>query len=177
MPFFEESKRIEGVIIVRLAHYADERGAFLETFRKEWFPHRTWSEVQVNRSESKAGVLRGLHYHRHQVDYWYVSSGRLRAGLVDMRPEAATFGASELIEMGAENQIGLYIPVGVAHGFLALSDVSLTYVVDNYYDGQDEYGVAWDDPDIGLDWGETPTLISPRDAANPRWCEIMASTP
>ncbi len=175
MTHIEESKLISGVFIVQLSSFSDERGRFLETFRKEWFPQRSWEKFQMNRSESKANVLRGLHYHFHQIDYWYVQSGKLRAGLVDLRPSSPTYLQAQLIEMdGSNGAFGVYIPVGVAHGFLAVTDCILTYVVDNYYDGgKDEYGVAWNDPDLGLDWQTNePPFISQRDAANLRLRDI-----
>lgn len=165
-----ESDLIKGVYIVEPAIYGDERGKFMESFRKEWFPQRTWDIVQVNRSESVRGVVRGLHYHYKQVDYWFVMSGTIRACLADIRPDSPTFKQSQSIEMGDRNQIGLFIPVGVAHGFATISDrVILTYVVDNYYDNSDEFGVAWDDPELKLDWGLKPDeiVLSDRDAANP----------
>jgi dTDP-4-dehydrorhamnose 3,5-epimerase len=173
MPRIEESKLITGVYTVQLQVFADERGRFLETFRTEWFPQRKWEIIQTNRSDSKSGVLRGLHYHHQQVDYWYVLQGKIRAGMVDLRPSSPTYMATQTVEMGDENEIGLFIPVGVAHGFLALSDVTLTYIVDNYYNnGHDENGVAWDDPDIGMEWGITSPLVSPRDLKNPRLRDI-----
>jgi dTDP-4-dehydrorhamnose 3,5-epimerase len=173
MPRIEESKTISGVYLVTLQAFANERGRFLETFRKEWFPQRSWDIIQSNRSDSKAGVLRGLHYHHHQVDYWYVSSGKLRVGLADLRPSSPTYMATQTIEMGEDNEMGLFIPVGVAHGFVALSDVTLTYLVDNYYnDGRDENGVAWNDPALNVNWGVTTPLISQRDANNPRLADI-----
>jgi dTDP-4-dehydrorhamnose 3,5-epimerase len=167
MPDIQESDHIKGVQIVALKFFADERGRFIETFRKEWFPQRSWEIVQTNRSDSKAGVLRGLHYHFYQVDYWYVVAGRIRAGLYDLRPDSPTYGATQTIEMGEENQIGIFIPIGVAHGFVALTDATLNYVVDNYYSGEDEYGVAWNDPDIAMPWGVKSPLLSPRDGASP----------
>jgi dTDP-4-dehydrorhamnose 3,5-epimerase len=146
----------------------------METFRKEWFPQRSWDIVQSNRSDSKAGVLRGLHYHFHQIDYWYVIAGRIRAGLYDLRRSSPTYGVAQTIEMGEENQFGVFIPIGVAHGFVALTDVTLIYLVDNYYSGADEYGVAWNDPDIAMPWGVTSPLVSPRDRANPLLRNIPA---
>lgn len=168
MPNIVESDKIDGVYVVELKAFGDERGRFLETFRKEWFPQRSWDVIQTNRSDSAAGVLRGLHYHHHQVDYWYVPHGRLRAGMVDLRPSSPTYLATQTIEMGDSNEIGLFLPVGVAHGFLALTDVTLTYLVDNYYNGgRDENGVRYDDPTIDLDWGLTAEpILSGRDAAN-----------
>jgi dTDP-4-dehydrorhamnose 3,5-epimerase len=167
MPHIEESTLIKDVQIVTLKPFEDERGYFMETFRKSWFPQRSWEIVQTNRSNTRAGALRGLHYHFHQVDYWYVVAGKIRAGLVDMRPNSPTRGAIQTIEMGEENQLGLFIPIGVAHGFVTLIDATLTYIVDNYYDSQDEYGVAWNDPDIAIPWGVESPLVSARDEANP----------
>lgn len=168
MPHVEESPLIAGVYTVQLQSFRDERGRFMETFRKEWFPQRSWERVQSNRSDSRAGVLRGLHYHHHQVDYWYAVGGRLRAAMVDLRPSSPTHMATQSIEMGDVNEIGLFIPSGVAHGFVALTDVTLLYVVDNYYDSNDEFGVAWNDPELGVDWGVVPAVVSSRDASNPR---------
>lgn len=162
----QESSLIKDVQIVTLKSFADERGRFMETFRKEWFPQRSWDIIQTNRSDSKAGVLRGLHYHFQQVDYWYVIAGKIRAGLYDLRPSSPTYKTAQTIEMGEENQVGVFIPVGVAHGFVALTDVTLIYVVDNYYSGADEFGVAWNDPALGIDWGVKAPLVSSRDAAN-----------
>lgn len=167
MPIMEESKLIAGVFLVKLQSFGDERGRFIETFRKEWFPQRSWDIIQSNRSDSKVGVLRGLHYHHQQVDCWYVAQGRIRAGMVDLRPFSSTYMNTQTIEMGEENQFGLFVPVGVAHGFVALTDATLTYIVDNYYNGQDENGVAWNDPTIQLNWGIETPLLSPRDQKNP----------
>ncbi|OQY45198.1 MAG: hypothetical protein B6242_10980 [Anaerolineaceae bacterium 4572_78] len=121
----------------------------------------------MNRSDSQAGVLRGLHYHHHQVDYWYVIQGSMRAGLADIRPESATYLAQQVIDINEDNRIGLFIPIGVAHGFFALTEVSLMYVVDNYYDGTDEHGVAWNDPQLNVNWGIENPIISKRDMGNP----------
>ncbi len=167
MPHIQESTIIKDVQIVILKPFPDERGRFMETFRKEWFPQRSWEIIQVNRSDSKTGVLRGLHYHFHQVDYWYLVAGKIRAGLYDVRAGSPTYGAAQTIEMDEDNPIGIFIPVGVAHGFVTLTQATLTYVVDNYYDGEDEHGVAWNDPDIAMPWGVEYPLISPRDVVNP----------
>lgn len=162
------SAHITGVYMIPIKAYADERGQFMETFRREWFPWINWDKIQSNRSDSVAGVLRGLHYHHHQIDYWYVPKGTVRVGMVDLRPSSPTYMATETLEIGEANNLGVFIPVGVAHGFLALTDVTLTYLVNNYYNGgKDENGVAWNDPDIGLDWGVETPLLSPRDAQNP----------
>lgn len=165
---------IDGVRVAHLPAFSDERGRFQETFRQTWFPEADWSRMQSNRSDSKAQVLRGLHYHFHQVDYWQVAAGVIRAGLVDLRPHSPTFMQAATLEMTDAQPMGLFIPIGVAHGFLALTDCTLIYIVNNYYDGKDEFGVAWNDPAFGLDWGTQSPLLSPRDLQNRPWQAIPA---
>ena len=173
--FIQESDLIAGVKIATLREFADERGVFSEVFRHEWFPEVSWDKLQSNRSISKANVLRGLHYHFKQVDYWYVPQGTIRAGLLDLRPSSPTYRQTQTVDMGGENNVGLFIPIGVAHGFYALSDCTLVYYVNNYYDNSDEFGVAWNDPAINLDWGNTgEPLISERDVLNPLIADIPA---
>ncbi len=167
MPLIKESPRIDGVYLVQLRPFGDQRGALAEIFRKEWFPDRSWAVIQSNRSESEAGVLRGLHYHHHQVDYWHVVYGSIRAGLVDLRKSSPTRGNNQVIELNHNDYVGLYIPSGVAHGFYTITKATLIYIVDSYYDGSDEFGVAWNDPDIGINWGIDAPNLSQRDAANP----------
>ena len=86
----QESAQIAGLYTVHIPVFADERGRFMETFRVEWFPQVSWARLQTNRSDSVTGVLRGLHYHHHQVDYWYVPRGSVRVGLADLRPSSPT---------------------------------------------------------------------------------------
>ncbi len=167
MPQVEESALIKDVYTVNFQTFGDERGQFMETFRKEWFPQCSWDIVQTNRSESVGGVIRGLHYHFHQVDYWMVAAGTIRADLYDMRPDSPTQGVSQTVKMGGDNKVGLFIPIGVAHGFVTLSDAVLIYIVDNYYNGNDEHGIAWDDSEIAMPWSVESPVISPRDANNP----------
>lgn len=163
-----ESDLIHGVKFAKLKAFGDERGRFMETFRKEWFPQRSWDIFQTNRSDSAKGVLRGLHYHHDQVDYWYVVKGTIRVGLADIRPTSHTFMQTQTIEMSEDNNLGLFIPCGVAHGFLALTAATHTYIVDSYYNGgDDENGVAWNDPDLKVAWNVENSIVSDRDAANP----------
>jgi dTDP-4-dehydrorhamnose 3,5-epimerase len=169
-----ESALIQGVYTVPIRIFEDDRGRFMETFRREWFPWIDWSNMQSNRSDSKAGVLRGLHFHRKQIDYWYVINGRIRVGMVDLRRSSPTYMQMQTLEIGEDNNIGVFIPIGVAHGFYALTDATLTYLVNQYYDGGDELGVAWDDPDVKLDWGVTAPVLSPRDQRNLRLRDLAA---
>lgn len=166
------SSTIEGVQYVQFKVFGDERGSFSEIFRAEWFPNRNWESTQLNRSVSKAGVLRGLHYHYRQVDYWFPMSGTFQVGLVDLRSSSPTYLATELIDVDSKNPVGIYIPSGVAHGFLALTDAVLTYVVDQYFNASDELGVRWDDPTFAIGWQTTDPLVSARDIANPLWQDV-----
>lgn len=170
--FINTQTAIHGVQIAQLRAYGDERGRFMETFRRDWFPQVSWERLQTNRSDSRAGVLRGLHYHFHQVDYWVVTRGRIRAAMVDLRVQSPSFKQVMTLDMGEENLLGLFIPIGVAHGFAALTDCTLTYTVNNYYDSTDEFGVAWDDATFGIDWGVADPIISERDQQNPTFDNI-----
>jgi dTDP-4-dehydrorhamnose 3,5-epimerase len=175
VPDIIASSQIADVRTVQFRVFADERGRFMETFRKEWFPDRTWDIVQSNRSQSVRGVLRGLHYHHHQVDYWQLLEGKIRVGLADLRPHSATYRATEVIDLDASAPFGIYIPVGVAHGFYAQTQATLLYLVDNYYDGNDELGVAWNDPTLNIEWGIHDPILSGRDAQNPTLDAIAPS--
>jgi dTDP-4-dehydrorhamnose 3,5-epimerase len=166
-----ESKLIAGVYVVPLRSFADDRGYFFESFRKSWVPGAR-EMVQGNVSFSKKGVLRGLHYHLKQADFWVVPQGLARAGLYDMRASSPTRDKSETIELGQGNAFGLYIPPGVAHGFCAHTDIMMTYLVDEYYDNSDERGIRWNDPTLGIDWGMSEVIVSDRDRQNPPLAEI-----
>ncbi|MBS13387.1 MAG: dTDP-4-dehydrorhamnose 3,5-epimerase [Gemmatimonadetes bacterium] len=167
-----DSKLINGVQVVQLTAHPDQRGRFVETFRKAWFPQREFGDIQMNASYSDQGVIRGLHYHHRQIDYWYLVSGKIRVGMCDLRQSSPTFKATETIDLDADDPKGVYIPVGVAHGFLTLTDIVLTYLVDNYYDGTDENAVAWHDPEIGIDWGAERPTLSERDSTSPLFKDI-----
>ena len=133
--------------------YGDVRGRFIETYRRSWFPLGR-EMVQGNRSDRQRGAVVGLHYHLHQADYWYVSRGRARVVLHDLRVGSPTDGATEILEIGE------------------VTDLTLTYLVDSYYNPTDELGVAWDDLELRADWGVADPVVSARDRANPRRSEI-----
>jgi dTDP-4-dehydrorhamnose 3,5-epimerase len=162
---------IDGVLVVHLREFPDERGRFLETWRAEWFPDKPLM-VQSSRSDSKAGVIRALHFHRKQADYWYCPRGRIFVALFDLRRSSPTSGKRWHLEIGEGAELGVYIPAGVAHGFQALTDATLTYLVDQPYDASDEYGVAWDDPDIGMPWPMPNPILSERDRTNPKVADL-----
>jgi dTDP-4-dehydrorhamnose 3,5-epimerase len=165
---------IDGVKLARPKVFGDDRGAFFEALRSSWFNDRQrW--VQWNVSKSAAGVVRGLHFHKLQTDYWLVTTGSLLVALVDLRPNSPTHRAAACIPLDAAEPQGLYIPPGVLHGYKIVRDATVMYMVDVEYTGKDEYGVRWNDPALKLppNWydGPPPTL-SNRDAAAPMLAEL-----
>src|ERR687898_354554 len=165
MATFTKSDIITGVYVVDPTVHRDERGVFVETYRREWFP-KGREMIQGNRGDRQAGAVVGLHYHLHQADYWYVAGGRVRVVLHDLREGSPTDGTHD--------HRGVFIPPGVAHGFASLTDMTITYLVDCYYNPADELGVAWDDPEVGADWGVPDPVLSDRDQANPRRADLPA---
>ncbi len=181
---------LEGVTYGRLTTHADSRGSFTEIWRASLIGSldvaRTGMPdahfVQANLSRSAKGVLRGLHYHRRQLDYWTVISGKALVALVDVRPVVADPHAHAIVETRVlEAGENVVIPTGVAHGFLAIEPLELLYLVTNEYDGTDELGFAWDDPAVGVPWPAiegTPDgkpILSGRDSSNPTLLELVAS--
>ncbi len=176
MAIVTESDTIAGVYVVDPDIHGDERGYFVETYRREWFPQGR-EMVQGNRGDRQAGAIVGLHYHLHQADYWYVPFGTARVVLHDLRTGSPTDAATLSIDLGRQadgthSHRGVFIPPGVAHGFAALSDMTITYLVDSYYNPADELGVAWNDPAIETDWGLTDPILSERDQKNPGRTEL-----
>jgi len=170
---------IEGVIVVTPDVHGDERGCFVETYRRSWIPEGR-EMVQANRADRAAGCVVGLHYHLHQADYWYVPAGSARVVLHDLRAGSPTDGATLTLDLGGlpgggHDHRGVYIPPGVAHGFAALNDLTITYLVDGYYNPADELGLAWNDPAVEADWGVAVPMLSTRDAANPKRDELDPS--
>ena len=160
----ESSSAIDGVRIVTLDVYGDLRGRFCEIFRSAAMPE---TFVQANHSRSAAGVLRGLHYHRRQADLWYVPAGRAQVGLADLRRRGGT-PPTESFVLDAAQPTTVFIPPGVAHGYLALTDLDVIYWVTGEYDPGDEHGVAWNDPTLAIPWQiDAEPVVSERDAKNP----------
>jgi dTDP-4-dehydrorhamnose 3,5-epimerase len=168
-----ESDQIAGVWIVEPDIHGDQRGVFVETYRRAWFPNGR-EMLQGNRADRQRGSVVGLHYHLHQADYWYIPFGTARVVLHDLRQGSPTDGKTLTLELSGENHRGVFIPPGVAHGFAALTDMTITYLVDGYYNPADELGVAWDDPAIGADWGISKPVLSERDRSNPQRLDLPA---
>ena len=164
---------IDGVKSIDLEIHADARGSFVEYFRQSWLP-TDQSTLQGNVSRSIAGVLRGMHFHRRQWDYWFVVSGTAFVALVDLRSGSPTERASMTTRLAAVEPRGLFIPSGVAHGFFAESEFVMVYLNDRYFDGSDEFGFAWNDPSLGIDWPTADPILSDRDRANLSLAEVLA---
>ena len=163
---------IPGVVVAEHRTFPDQRGTFLELMRGSDYPVEF---VQANHSFSRAGVLRGLHHHQHQYDLWYVVKGRAQIALADLR---GTTPMVESFELDGSSATTLLIPPGVAHGYLALEDLDLIYLVTQTYDPSDEHGIAWNDPTLAIEWKASDPVLSPRDQTNPplRWPTSLSSS-
>jgi dTDP-4-dehydrorhamnose 3,5-epimerase len=162
---------IKGVWVIEPKVFNDARGYFFEAWKKEEFESHIGSVnfVQDNESKSSRGVLRGLHYQKgefSQAKLVRVISGTVIDVAVDIRRSSPTFGRYVAVELSADNKRQLFIPRGMAHGFLVLSDEAVfTYKVDNVYAPQAEASIRFDDPTIGIEWPIDPAemLLSPKD--------------
>jgi dTDP-4-dehydrorhamnose 3,5-epimerase len=174
--------KLDGVVLVEPAVHGDERGFFVETFSRE-----AWAElgveaefVQHNHSRSSQGTLRGLHFQTEpgQAKLLRCARGAILDVAVDLRRDSATYGQWEAHVLDDETHHQLYVPIGFAHGFVVLSDVAdVAYLVSSVYDPATEAGIAWDDPDVGVDWRVSEPLLSERDRTAPRLAEIADGLP
>lgn len=176
-----QATALAGVLCRRVEPLSDSRGSFTELWRASATAGMDPAPfVQSNLSRSRAGVLRGMHFHRHQSDLWLLIDGHALAATTDLRElfgnashGAATGGVpSQVIELTPGDS--MFIPPLVAHGFWALEDTVLMYLVTNEYDGTDEHGFAWDDPLAAIDWPQGQPILSDRDSANPTLSELVA---
>jgi dTDP-4-dehydrorhamnose 3,5-epimerase len=178
--------RLAGLVVIEPSVHGDERGFFIETYRSQWHAeagipaHERF--VQDNHSRSTRGVVRGMHF---QVGDGVAKLVRCARGCildvaVDLRRGSPTYGQWEGVELDDEHMRELYVPVGFAHGFCVLSDVAdVLYKQTAYYDPAVERGIAWDDPEVGIEWPlpASELTVSERDAAAPRLSEIAPELP
>lgn len=149
---------IEGLCVITPAVHGDNRGYFMETYSQRDMEEAGISInfVQDNQSCSSKGVLRGLHFQKHfpQTKLVRAIKGRVFDVAVDLRTESETYGKWYGVELSDENKKQFLIPKGFAHGFLVLTDIAeFCYKCDDFYHPNDEGGLAWNDPAIGIDWG------------------------
>ena len=167
---------IEGVVVLRPRVFGDARGYFYESYSEREFERLVGKAefVQDNESKSRYGVVRGLHFQKPpyaQSKLVRVVSGRVLDVAVDIRKGSPTFGQHVAMELDGEEKLQFFIPRGFAHGFAVLSDEAVfQYKCDNFYAPEAEGALAWDDPDLGIDWrlplGEV--VLSEKDRHHPR---------
>ena len=179
MPFEFEPQKIKDVILVKPKVFGDNRGFFLESYKKSDF-YANGIDVEFNQdnhSKSTKGVLRGLHYQANphgQAKLVRCAKGRIYDVAVDIRPSSKTFGQYVKVELSEENKHMLYIPVGFAHGFVALTDeVEILYKASGEYAPHADRGIIWNDKDINIDWNiDFEPLLSEKDKIQPNLKDI-----
>lgn len=169
---FTETK-IKGVYIIDVKSYGDNRGYFMETYKETDFQAAglNYSFVQDNQSSSRKGVLRGLHFqcNHPQAKLVRVLQGEVFDVAVDLRRDSETYGQWVGVLLSGENKRQFMIPRGFAHGFVVVSDYAeFAYKCDEVYHPEDEGGLIWNDPDIGIEWPEVgEVILSEKDKKNP----------
>ncbi len=164
---------IDGVFIIEPTVFGDDRGYFMETYSESEFKAAglDYTFVQDNQSKSKRGVLRGLHFQKThpQAKLVRVLDGEVLDVAVDLRKNSKTYGKWVGVKLSADNKKQFMIPRGFAHGFLVLSETAVfTYKCDDFYHPEDEGGIMWNDPDIGIDWDDiTDVALSEKDKRHP----------
>ncbi len=171
---------IPDVVVIEPTVHGDERGYFVETFRQDKLEAFLGFKVnfcQDNESKSSYGVLRGLHYQMNpasQTKLVRVIKGRVLDVAVDIRKGSPTFGKHVAVELSEENKRQMFVPRGFAHGFVVLEDDTVfAYKVDNYYSPENDRGMAYDDAELGIDWGVPfeEMKLSPKDTKQPSFIE------
>lgn len=174
--------KLDGVVLVEPAVHGDDRGFFVETFSRErWRELGVEAEfVQHNHSRSSKGTLRGLHFQTEpgQAKLIRCVRGAIVDVAVDLRRGSPTYGQWEAHVLDDEKHRQLFVPVGFGHGFAVLSEVAdVAYQVSSLYDPATEAGIAWDDPDVGVEWGVDDPLLSERDKSAPKLADIAETLP
>lgn len=175
--------RLDGPVLLAPALHGDHRGFFMETFRAD-----AWAEagvdvafVQDNHSRSRRGIVRGMHFQTTpgQAKLLRCARGAILDVLVDVRRGSPTFGGWEGYRLDDENGHQLFVPVGFAHGFCVLSEIAdVVYKCSSYYDAATEAGIAYDDPEVGIEWPADLELdVSERDRTAPRLAEVAEALP
>lgn len=182
---FERLKtKFDDIIIIRPTVFKDERGFFLETYNKQEFAEIGIHDefVQDNISHSAKGVVRGLHYQAKnaQGKLVRVLQGKILDVMVDIRNGSLTYGQHISIELTAEDPVMVYVPIGFAHGFMALEDdTEVMYKVTDFYSPQYDAGIRWNDPDLSIPWpimayGIIRPVVSSKDAVLPFLKDIIS---
>ena len=163
---------LSGVLLIEPDVFKDDRGFFLETYHQKKYAGRgiVRSFVQDNRSHSTKNVLRGLHYQLQNPQSKLVSviTGEIFDVAVDIRRGSPTFGKWEGVYLSSENNRQIFVPGGFAHGFCVLSETAdVVYKCSDFYTPDDEFGILWSDPTIGIEWPVKEPILSPKDSQYP----------
>jgi dTDP-4-dehydrorhamnose 3,5-epimerase len=174
--------KLEGVVLIEPVVHGDERGFMLESYSRD-----AWAElgvevefVQHNHSRSSRGTLRGIHFQTEpgQAKLVRCARGEILDVAIDLRRNSSTYGQWEAHRLDDVKHRQLFVPVGFGHGFAVLSETAdVAYQVSSYYDSTTEAGIAWNDPEIGVDWQVSEPLLSERDKSAPTLGEIGHSLP
>lgn len=174
--------KLDGLVVIEPDVFGDDRGFLVETYRGD-----LWHElgvdvdfVQHNHSRSARGTLRGLHFQTEpgQAKLVRCSSGRIFDVAVDLRRDSPTFGQWEGHELDDRAHRQLLIPIGFGHGFCVLSETAdVDYQLSSYYDPATESGIAWDDPEVGIEWPIDEPRLSERDKSAPTLAEVRDQLP
>jgi dTDP-4-dehydrorhamnose 3,5-epimerase len=174
--------KLEGVVLIEPVVHGDERGFMLESYsRAAWVELGVEVEfVQHNHSRSSKGTLRGIHFQTEpgQAKLVRCARGEILDVAVDLRRNSPTYGHWEAHRLDDVKHRQLFVPVGFGHGFAVLSETAdVAYQVSSYYDPTTEAGIAWNDPEIGVDWEVTDPLLSERDKSAPTLAEVGGPLP
>jgi len=174
--------KLDGVVLLEPVVHGDERGFFVEAYRRDlWAEHGVEAEfVQHNHSRSAKGTLRGLHFQTEpgQAKLIRCARGQIFDVAVDLHRDSPTYGQWEGHLLDDETHRQLFVPVGFAHGFAVLSDVAdVTYLCSSTYDPATESGIAWNDLEVGVAWPISDPLVSERDRGAPTLAEVAETLP
>jgi len=164
---------LPGLVVVKVDHFEDVRGFFIESWHKRDFAEAGLAYDFIQDSHSRSGhrVIRGLHYQDMRapmVKLVRCTFGRILDVAVDLRVSSPSFGKWFSVELSAENKTQIYVPEGFAHGFAAVSNYcEIQYKQTNFYDPDAERGIAWDDPDVGIEWPIKDAVLSKKDQQQP----------
>jgi dTDP-4-dehydrorhamnose 3,5-epimerase len=178
----QRETRLDGPILLQPVVHGDARGFFQETYREDAFAELeiTVEFVQDNHSRSERGVLRGMHFQvgEGQAKLVRCARGSIHDVIVDLRRGSPTYGEWEAHQLDDERHLQLFVPVGFAHGFCVTSEVAdVIYKCSTYYAPELERGIAYDDPDLGIEWPKLDRVVSERDAQAPRLAQIADELP
>jgi dTDP-4-dehydrorhamnose 3,5-epimerase len=180
MSFKRLETELDDLVLIEPTLHRDERGYLVETFRKSELAELgiEIEFVQDNQTRSRGRVLRGIHMQRGQAKLVRCPHGRIWDVAVDMRPDSPTYRRWEGFELDGEKHRQLFVPPGFGHGFCLLSDeADVLYRLSAYFDPELETGIAWNDPEIGIEWPIDDPVLSERDRSAPSLADVAATLP